>query len=174
MLPVLRIIGIVNAALWFGSALFYIGCVRAEFQSDAMLKLLPPPFAEAAMHLILSGYLSLLLICSVIAVLQLWAEQWYTGRPVFRIRISMLLFMVFLAALLKFGIFPAMKNQHLRAYQPSAIAADAKEGMRTYRRLKIGFHCLHLFHIFGALSHVWYVSQSKSGYKLLGMHQFRG
>lgn len=174
MLSVLRIIGISNAALWFGSSLLFLISIRTGFQSVAMTELLPGPFAEAAMHLIMAKYLNVVVACSLIAVIQLWAEQWYRGRPIFRLRLSILLSLIGLSLILKWAVFPAMKKQHLRAHKPSATAEDQQTGARAYRTWKTGFYFIHLIVLGGAFSHLMYISQGQSDYRVVGVQQFRG
>ncbi|MBT5925787.1 MAG: hypothetical protein HOH33_04120 [Verrucomicrobia bacterium] len=174
MLPVLRILGIANAALWFGATMLFLICFRTGFQSPDMIQLLPGPFAEAALHVIMKSYLSVLLFCSVVSVIQLWAEQWYTGRPIFRLRLSILLSLVVFSCLLKWGIFPVMQKQHVRAHQPNANTENQRNGGKAYRSWKTGFHFVHLIIVGGSLSHLLYISQGERGYRVLGVQQFRG
>ena len=139
-----------------------------------MTQLLPGPFAEAAMHIIMNSYLSVLVFCSVVAVIHLWAEQWYTGRPIFRLRLSILLSLVLFACLLKWALFPVMQKHHVRAHNPKADAEDHRQGGKAYRSWKTGFHFVHLIIVGGSLSHLLYISQRESGYRVLGVQQFRG
>lgn len=148
--------------------------MRSVFQSEELTRLVPPPFSEASMHVFLARYLTLLLVCTLIAVVQHWVEQWYAGRPIFRLRLGILLTMVVITFVLKLVIYPSMTQQHLRAYRPKASQEDLQQGARAYRVWKTGFHFVHLFVVVGSFSHLWYISQRQSGYRELGMYQFRG
>jgi hypothetical protein len=174
VLPFLRIIGIANAALWFGASLFFLVCIRGVFQSEELMRLVPHPFSEASMHVLLGSYLTLLTICSLVAMGQHWAEQWYAGRPVFQLKMGVLLTLVVVNMVIKWVIFPSMTQQHLRAYRPSATQQDLQEGARAYRMWKTGFHFVHLFVVIGSFSHLMSVTQRHSSYRELGMYQFRG
>ncbi len=174
MLPVLRILGIANAALWFGATLLFLVCIRSGFQSAEMIKLLPGPFSEAAMHVLLSPYLNVVFLCSLVAVFQMWAIQWYQGRPIFHLRLSVLVSLILLSSFLKWGVFPAMQKQHIRAHQTSASNEDQRKGAKAYRSWKTGFYFIHLMILGGSLSHLLYISQGESRYRELGVQQFRG
>jgi len=174
VLPFLRIIGIANAALWFGASLFFLICIRSVFQSEQLTQLVPHPFSEASMHVLLAKYLVLLMLCAFVAIVQHCAEQWYAGRPIFRLRLGILLTLVVITFILKWVIFPSMTQQHIRAYRPTASQQDLQEGARAYRLWKTGFHFVHLFVVLGSFSQLWQVTRNQSSYRELGMHQFRG
>jgi len=139
-----------------------------------MAQLLPGPFPEAALHIILVRYLGLLLVCSIVAVIQLWAEQWYAGRPIFRLRLGILLTLVSLCLILKYLVFPTMKTHHLAAHRKDANPTALAESTRSYRAWKTGFHFFHLMVLAGSFSHLWYISHRENSYRTLGMQQFRG
>jgi hypothetical protein len=174
VLPVLRIIGIANAALWFGATLLFLICIRSGFQSSEMIELFPGPFSAAAMHILLKHYLNVIFACSLIAALQMWAIHWYQGRPIFQLRISILAALILLSALLKWGIFPTMQTQHISAHQTGASAEDQRKSAKAYRTWKTGFYFIHLIILGGSLSHLLYISQGESRYRELGVQQFRG
>lgn len=174
VLSVLRIIGIANSALWFGATLLFLICIRSVFQSEAMTDLIPVPFSEAAMHILLKNYLSVIFLCSCLAICQLWVIRWYQGRPIFYLRIYLLVILVVLSAILKWGLFPSMQEQHIKAYQKTATAEERQKGARSYRTWKTGFYFIHLIILGGSLSHLLHVTQGDNRYRELGVQQFRG
>lgn len=116
----------------------------------------------------------MLVVCSLVGMGQHWIEEWYAGRPVFRIRMGILLALVVMNLVLKWVFYPSMTQQHLKAYRPSATQQDLQEGSRAYRMWKTGFHFVHLFVVIGSFYHLWHVSQRQSNYRELGVYQFRG
>jgi hypothetical protein len=174
VLPLLRIIGIANAALWFGATLLFLICIRSGFQSPEMVELIPEPFAAAAMHVLLKHYIDLILLCALVALFQLCAIQWYQGRPIFRLRIGILIFLIIISALLKWNIYPMMQKHHLKAHQAGASNEDQRQGSKAYRTWKTGFYFLHLIILGGSLSHLLHVSNGANGYRELRAQQFRG
>jgi hypothetical protein len=174
VLPLLRIIGIANAALWFGATLLFLICIRSGFQSPEMVELIPEPFAAAAMHVLLKHYIDLIFICAWVALLQLCAIQWYQGRPVFSLRMGFLIFLIIISALLKWNIYPMMQNHHLKAHQTGASNEDRRQGSKAYRTWKTGFYFLHLIILGGSFSHLIHVSNGGNGHRELRAQQFRG
>ena len=174
VLPLLRIIGIANAALWFGATLLFLICIRSGFQSPEMVELIPEPFAAAAMHVLLKHYIDLILICALVALLQLCAIQWYQGRPIFRLRIGVLIFLIIISALIKWNIYPMMQKHHLKAHQAGSSNEEQRQGSKAYRTWKTGFYFLHLIILGGSFSHLLNVSNGANGYRELRTQQFRG
>src|SRR5580765_3504068 len=99
VLGFLRSIAIVNAAVWFGSIIFFTFAAGPAFFSDEMIHLLGRPHAGAAAQVIVHRYFLVQQWCAAIAIAHLIAEWLYTGRPFHRL-ILLLLMALFLIGLL--------------------------------------------------------------------------
>ena len=84
MTGVLRLVGILNAAVWFGATLFFILIIQPAAFSSEMKVLLGdrnfPFFSEAIAGLLAGRYYHLQLACAIVALLHLVAERLYWGK----------------------------------------------------------------------------------------------
>jgi hypothetical protein len=88
---VLRIVGVVNAAVWLGAAVFFTLAVGPAFFSPAAQAVpIHKFYAGALAEVVLGRYFYFQQICGVIAVVHLVAEWFYLGRPVQRLNVALL------------------------------------------------------------------------------------
>lgn len=84
MIDLLRFIGLVNAAVWFGSAVYHMAGVGPVPNSDSLRELLGPanaPYFAGAIDLLLQRRLFWVhLVCGSIALLHIFGEWIYLGR----------------------------------------------------------------------------------------------
>jgi hypothetical protein len=90
---VLRFVGLVNAAIWLGAAVFFTVAVGPAFFSEAMLKLFGGPqaqyshaYAGMAAMVVIKRYFLCHHVCGAIAILHGMAEAGYQGLPFKRFR----------------------------------------------------------------------------------------
>jgi hypothetical protein len=114
----LRIIGILNAALWFGGSIFLTFFVGPAFFSEPMVELLTKPYAGAAAQIVLERYFTLQIVCGLVAFAHLVAESLYLSRPIFRWSLSLVAAIFVLALVGGYGIQPKLKQLHLQMYSP--------------------------------------------------------
>ncbi len=133
MIVILRGVGVVNAALWFGSTLFFTFLVGPAFFSEAMLGLLTRPYAGAAAQIVLERYFVLQLVCGVVALVHLIAETVYLGRPLLRWTFSLLAAVFVLGLVGGFGIQPKLNNLHRTMYHPASSSEERAAAGRSFR-----------------------------------------
>ena len=94
MIGFLRFVGVLNAAVWFGSAIFFtFGAGLAPF-SPEMRKLLGdnnfPYFSGAIAQVFIARYFHFHLACAAVAVVHLLAEWLYLGKSLRRFQTALL------------------------------------------------------------------------------------
>jgi Domain of unknown function (DUF4149) len=116
----LRIVGILNAAAWFGAALFFTVGVHSAIISPELQRLLGsgnyPFFSGAVEQLIMSRYFRLQLLCSAVAVIHLAAVWLYLGKvpeKFWRLLLGGLIALNLLAGL---WLQPKLKEMHTLSY----------------------------------------------------------
>jgi hypothetical protein len=129
----LRCLGILNAAVWFGSAMFFtFAAAPAVFSSD-MQKLLGsnnyPFFSGAIAQIIFDHFFLLQLICSVLALFHLLGERLYFGRPPEGWRAALLAFLILLTLLGGFVARPRLEKLHKVKYAVN-VSAETREAAR--------------------------------------------
>jgi hypothetical protein len=131
---ILRAIGLLNLSIWFGAGIYFtVSAGPAAFSQDMKDLLGPtnyPYFSGAIAQLMIGRFFWLQIICAIIAILHLWADNLYVGRTPEK-RWSLLTFLLLAATLLsRFMLFPKMKELHRIKYavnvSPEVQAAAAK------------------------------------------------
>jgi hypothetical protein len=121
---VLRFIGIVNAAVWFGSVFYFTLVAGPGLFSADMLQLFGGAgsgsaakyWAGSVAQVLLSRYYNLNLICGSVAIGHLLAEWVLTGRPMRR-RLLILILVIFSFGLtVGFWLQPKMHQWHWTMY----------------------------------------------------------
>lgn len=113
----LRFIGVMNAAIWFGAAVFtFLGACPALTTSPGVEQLLGskffPYYSVALAQLILSRFFVFYMICSAVALVHLLAEWLYFGKYPSRLWL-LLLFSLCLAGLFQsFWLQPRLAEWH--------------------------------------------------------------
>lgn len=82
----MRLVGIINAAIWFGAAIFFaVGVLPGVFSTE-MHQLFRetadnPYYSGAVAQALFERYFTLQCVCGFVALLHLLAEKLYLGRP---------------------------------------------------------------------------------------------
>jgi hypothetical protein len=125
----LRFVGLVNAAVWFGAAIFFTLGVGPGVFSQDMHKLFGEaafPFYSGGVALVLiKRYFILQYICGTIALLHLFAEWLYLGRKTNRFMLGLVVVLFGLGLL--GGLWMQPKMQALRQTMYSGPTPEQKD-----------------------------------------------
>ncbi len=151
MISFLRWLGVLNAAVWFGSAFsFTFVAAPAVFSADTE-KLLGPNyyhyFAGKIAGFIIHRAFNLQLICGVLALLHLLLERLYFGKPPSGLRVGILIGLLVLTLFGGFIAQPKIQNLHETRYSVKANPTEresAREAFRTWHGLSQGINVLVL------------------------------
>jgi hypothetical protein len=138
-------VGLLNAAVWFGSGIYFTFFAGAVPFSAGMKELLGPNnfpyFSGAIAQIFIARYFLLQLICAIIAVVHLWAERLYFGRvPEKRwVGLSLLILGLILAG--KYWLQPRMHALHTFKY-----AVNVSEPARA-----AAAHAFIILHVFAQI-----------------------
>jgi Domain of unknown function (DUF4149) len=146
----LRCIGLLNAAIWFGAGVFFMLGVSAAVSSGDMQQLLEsyyPSYSLRIAEILIARYYTLAIVCGIIAIIHLLAEQLYFGRAPQKRWISLLVGMLAFILLAQFGLQP--KLNHLRVNRfavnaPTQVRATATESFNTWHRISVAGNFLVL------------------------------
>jgi hypothetical protein len=116
----LRFVGILNAAVWFGTAVFFtFGAGLAPFSQEMRTLLGPnnfPYFSGAIAQILIARYFRFQIGCAVVAALHLFAEWLYVGKYPQKLQAGLL---IGLASAVLFGAFwlqPRLRALHATKY----------------------------------------------------------
>jgi len=133
----LRCIGLLNAAIWFGAGIFFTFFAGPAFFSADMQKLLGPKFypffsGEIA-QIVIARYFRLQIICGIVAVLHLVAEQLYFGRAPQKRWLSLLMALLALSLLGGCWLQPKLGKWHTQRYDANTPAQTRETASRSFQ-----------------------------------------
>ncbi len=132
----LRLVGLINAAVWFGAAVFFVFAAGPLAGSEAMQTLLGPRnfpyFSVLVYHLLAGKYYGLHLICSAIALLHLTTEWVYLGKHPQRFWLGLLLGLTLMGLLENVGVQPHLGQLHRAAFNARARPEQRETARRAY------------------------------------------
>src|SRR5215467_7623971 len=117
-----------NAAVWFGAAIFFSFGIGAAPFSQEMKTLLgnnSPYFSGAIAQIYIARYFYLHLICGAVALLHLLAEWVYLGRTPPRFALGLLIALIFAGFIGGYWLQPKMKELHRIKY--GSTSAQTRE-----------------------------------------------
>ena len=86
MINILRLAGLLNAAVWFGGAMFFTWVAAPAVFSPEMKDLLGPKnypyYSGAVAQIVVARYFVLQYVCGAIALLHLFFEWMFLGKAV--------------------------------------------------------------------------------------------
>jgi hypothetical protein len=168
----LRIVGLVNAAVWFGAAVFFTcGIGPAVFSRD-MQQLLGannyPYFSGAIIQVLIARYFDLQLVCGLIAVFHVFVEWLYLSRPLSRFWMGLLAGLV-VAGLLGALVFqPRIKALHRAKYAATTAPAQRITATRALRLWHGTSQGVNLLVLVGLGLYLWRTATPSNGTRFLG------
>jgi hypothetical protein len=174
----LRFIGILNAALWLGGAVFFTFGVGQVPFSNAMRELLTeanyPYFSGAIAQLLIGKYFALHILCGSLGLAHLGAEWLYLGRPARRSTMILLLCLFGFGLLGRFWLQPKMEVLHRQKYAPNltqTVRDRAAKSLRIWHAVAQGANLV----VLGSLCvYVWRANNPPDPTRFVTAMQFRG
>ena len=158
---VLRFIGVLNAAVWLGAALFFTFAVAPAFVSDEARKVFHDSYffwPGLMLQFVLGRYFYVQQICGVIALVHLVAEWFYLGRPLQRLNVVLLAGLLLVGFVGGFWIQPKLHELHRvkygmnEQYQPVALPVEertaAMHSFKTWHRVSVAMNLVGLAALF--------------------------
>ena len=174
MLVYLKFIGITNAAVWLGASLFFICRVEPAFASPEIAAILPPSHAGATAQILLERYFSLHCWCGGLALVHLLGEWLYSGRPLRRWALYLVLGLFGWGLVGSFWLQPKLQKLHLEIYGVRSTPPQRQQASKSFKI----WHALNRGTNLAALLGIWvFLLQSAaagSTPRFLGSGKFRG
>ena len=154
--------GLLNAAVWLGTAIFYTAGAGPALTSQEMLHLLGtrnyPYFSGAVIQIVLARYFRLHLICAVIALLHLTAEWLYLGRPARKFWLGLLAGLFVLSVTGSVWLCPKLDRLHLTRYAPNTRIEDRAAAGKSFRVWEGVLQAVNVLMIGGVAVYLWRVT----------------
>jgi hypothetical protein len=112
VIGIMRFVGVMNAALWFGGSVFFTFAVAPAFFTPQMVGLFGEAYPGIIAQWVWERYYLLQYWCGSIAVLHLLAEWVYLGRAIHRVTLSALITAFCLGMIGGLWLHPKLKGLH--------------------------------------------------------------
>ena len=178
MIGFLRFLGVANAAIWFGSAIFFTFVGAPALFSPEMQNLLGkdayPFYAGSIAQIVLERYFILHHICGVVALVHMVAEWLYLGRSLTRIRLWVVLGVFGLGLVGGFWLQPKLQALHTAMYH--GPAAEREQVRRSFQLWHGTAQATNLVMMVGLLFYLWRISRPNPPKRpwFVGTGNFRG
>lgn len=181
MILVIRFIGIMNAAIWLGAAVFFTFAAAPAFFGNEIKALGLHPFWPGAINqLVLARFFSVQYICGTVAIAHLLAEWVYLGRALQRVTLGLLLGLLCIAFAGGFWLSPKLKALHLVKYSMSAeykpVNIPPPERLAATRAFATWHgvsQILNLFAMGGLVVYFWRVTHPTDNLRFVSATKFR-
>ena len=170
----LRFFGIINAAIWFGAAIFFTVVVGPAFFSGEMLSLLGRPRAGAAAQLVIERYFILQHTCAIIAIIHLLAEWLYMGRPLERLTLGVVIGAFCLGLIGGAWMAPKLKQLHFVKYGQNSTPEQREAAAKSFSAWHGVSQMANLLLMVAILGHLWKMSNRADGPRFVSANKFRG
>ena len=151
-------LGIINAAVWFGAALFFTFGIAPAFFTPEMKRLLGEIYAGLVAQLVLERYFVLHYCCGAVALIHQLAEWVYLGKRLQRFTFGLLIGILLLAICGGAGLAPRLKELHRIKYSPQSSPAQKEEAAATFRAWHGASQVMNLLVLAGLAALAWRLS----------------
>lgn len=178
MIGFLRFVGVLNAAVWLGAAVFITLGAEPAISSPDMRQLLGnnnfPYFSGAITQIVLTRYFHLNLVCGIVALLHLLAEWLYLGRPARKFSLGLLLSLVALALISGTWLLPRSQKLHATHYSTKAQPTEREAAARSFGAYHLASEFANLFMIAGLAVYAWRMANPADTLRFVSSVKFRG
>ena len=177
MIGLLRFLGIANAAVWFGSSLFFTLVVGPAVFSSQMLTLFGAAgpdtakfYAGSVAQILFEGYFTLHHWCGALALIYLLSEWLLTGRPLQRLTLGLALAIFCLGLAGGFLLQPRMQQWHKIKYKVVAPIPplQVEQAARSFRIWHGIAQAGNLASLIGLGVVLWRISQPNGAARYMG------
>ena len=168
----LRFVGLLNAAVWCGSAIFLVVGLPAVF-SPELKRLLTPVGVGFAAETIVARFFVLQYWCGGIALAHLLAEWLYCGRPLWRLNLGLLVVLLSLSLAGGLCAQPRMRALHLTRYY-GRTSEQQLRAAKAFAAWHTASEAANLLVIGGLVWYLWQVSREQEAPRLLNFSKIRG
>jgi hypothetical protein len=170
----LRFVGLLNAAVWFGVALLLMVGVEPPLASLEMQNLLGPKnypyFSVAISQIVAARFFNLYLVCSTIALLHLLGEWLYFGKHPPKFWMTLVVGLSLLGLFQSYWLQPRLRESHRVQYTQAARSEGAGRAFRAWHAVAGGIDFLVIAALAGYL---WRVANPADEMHFVGTPKFR-
>jgi len=174
----LRLVGVVNAAVWFGAAVFYLFIAHPLTSAPAMQELLGPRnfpyYSQAIAQLQAEHYFKLHVICGLVALAHLTAEWLYLGKYPRRFWLGLAIGLVVWGLVAEYGVQPQLKSLHARRHAANVKVETRESARRAFIIWNTIAQGLNYFMAVGLALYFWRQANPSDPARFVPTTKFRG
>jgi hypothetical protein len=173
----LRFLGLMNAAVWFGAAVFFTFAAEPAALSPDMKDLIGtnnfPYFSVAIGDIIARRFVHLYTFCSVIALLYLVAEWLYLGKYPTRRWLLFIFSLILLGLLRGYWLQPTLRGLHDLQHARQGRVEERETAARAFHTWSYIAKSFDLALVGGLAFYVWRVGNRADPMRFIGASKFR-
>ncbi len=166
-----------NAAVWFGAAVFCSTTLLVAMNSRAAVGLLGPQYfsqvSGALLQIIFTKLFHLQILCAILAWLHLIGEWLYLGRIPRRIWVALLTLLFAVSLLGGLWLCPKLSRLQRTQYTPSRSAAIQAAAQRSFALWDGVFQAVNILMIGGIAVYFWRVTHLQDEPRFVSPTKFR-
>jgi hypothetical protein len=178
VIGLLRVVGVANAAVWFGTAVFHTFWIAPALASDEMQAVLGannfPYYGGVISQLLLARYFQVNLVCAIIALLHLLAERLYLGRSWKKSWTIVIVTLFWFSLLGAVWLGPKLRDLHQTRHQVNTPPAQRAAADRSFRLWHGAFQGFNFFILVGVAGSLWRVTHPPDELRFVSSGKFRG
>ncbi len=167
----LRFLGIANASVWCGAAVFTIIGLPAVFSGESG-RILTRQYAGFAAEAILERYFLLQYCCASVALAHLAFEWLYLGRTARRFTLGLLIGLACFGLLGGLVAQPKLCQLHRAKYWAKTVEERTRAD-KAFKPLHAGFQMANLLVVGGLVVYLWRVVKSAENSRFVGSSKIR-
>ena len=175
MVLILRFIGVMNAAVWFGGALFFTIAIAPAFLAPEVKSILGEVYSGVIAQMVLERYFHLFYCAGGVALLHLAGEWLYLGRPIHRFTMGLLLTTLSLGLLGGFWFQPKLRHLHQVNYGRDELYTSEQKD-RAGRSLSLWYgaaQAVNILSLAGLALYFWRVVNAPDAARFVPANKFR-
>lgn len=180
MVKIIRTIGLLNAAIWFGTAVFFTAGVAPAFFSTKMLSLFggetsfySRAYAGWANIIVLERYFYWQYVCGGIALCHLVFEWFYGGQLISRFKPGILALVCSINLISGIFLMPQIKQLHIEKYDVRSGVARREAAASSFKILHGISWGLNLIVIAGTGAYFYILTNQAVEHRLVLRDKFR-
>ena len=176
MIGLLRFVGILNAAVWFGTAIFFtFGTGLVPF-SQEMKNLLGqanyPYFSGAIAQLFIARYFHFQIGCATIAAVHLLAEWLYLGKYPQKLQVGLLIGLASALLIGGYWLQPKMNALHATKYGLNHRPEIREAASRSFRAWHGVSQMINLLMVGGLTVYLWRATNTSDPTRFVSATKF--
>ena len=177
MIGLLRFVGILNAGVWFGTAIFLtFGAAPAVVSADMERLLGPknfPYFSDAISQVLWARYFHFQVGCAIVALLHVLSERLYLGKSPEKVWLGLLTALFAIALLGAAWVQPKLRDLNTARYAANIRLEDRRAAGEAFAAWRRALQVINVFAMSGLGIYLWHMANRADPTRFVSANKFR-